>query len=649
MFFISSRGADIKLVKEIARKTDMRLWPNEKNPVFDGRKKRIPKKLFLLVDTIEPDLLSDLLTKCVGIIDITAHKKRIISFLKRQQEENYAQSLSFLMTGTYIYQYDIAGLFSAVLQQKRGFSDARRQTIHLALHEALANGLLHGNLALSSSLRQTTQGVFSYSELIDKRLHQTAYKHKAICVCAFWDKGHMEIKVQDEGHGFVLDKILKKADTSITAKSGRGLQMIARSADSCTLENCGRKITLSFLRENEINKSIADLPLDTDEKSDISDCRVLIIDNDKNNQALLAELLTQMGLHKIDVASDGAEGLNKALSLVPDLIILDVFLPQIDGYEVLKRLRATALGKNVPVLLQSPLDTREFRDRSFKAGACDFLTKPVNPLEFFARVRVYLENTRLFASLTRQLNQINSELKSAQKMQHNLLPRQKQVKALGEAHNLEIVSYFEPSAELGGDFWQILPISEEKIGIYLCDFSGHGLAAALNTFRMHTLIFNQAGHHIKKPSDFLAHLNHQLCQLLERGQFATFFFCIFDVKNNILQYSGAGTPPPFLRTNKGIRLLHTRGLPLGISKEAVYEDYEVPFTKGDKLLLYSDALIENELITKERAQLSSFLQMVRPYLKENVSVALKEIVKLCEETQKQPLDDDVTIVMVEGI
>ena len=108
-------------------------------------------------------------------------------------------------------------------------------------------------------------------------------------------------------------------------------------------------------------------------------------------------------------------------------------------------------------------------------------------------------------------------------MQMALLPCPATLQDIQKRYSLEVTSYFEPSDKLGGDFWQTVPLSNNRIGFYLCDFSGHGLAAALNTFRLHTLIF-QMQSQIQVPSDFLNELNQQLYILLQRGQFATFFF-----------------------------------------------------------------------------------------------------------------------------
>ena len=145
-------------------------------------------------------------------------------------------------------------------------------------------------------------------------------------------------------------------------------------------------------------------------------------------------------------------------------------------------------------------------------------------------------------------------------------------------------------------------------------------------------------------------LNLQLCQLLPRGQFATFFFCIFDTNAQTLSYAGAGAPSPFLKTRNGVLLLATQGLPLGISPDAKYDDYKIDFCPGDKLVLYSDALIEEcsaDGLRLGEEGLLSLLQTVFEY--KNIRMALSHLMQLFFKMLPPPPEDDVTLVLVEGI
>lgn len=654
MHYLTGYDVSFNKIKQLAKLCRLSLWPSEKDPFLTPENAvSIPDSLYVVTDEITDLKLRHLFQLSVeSIIDANATRQSIVDFLKNQVRHKYKNALSFLLTGPVIYQYDVASLFTQALQGRLQFSQERNEAIHLALHESLVNGLIHGNLHLSSELRQTTQGFVSYADLVDKRLNTPAFARKAISISAIWNKTRLEIKIRDEGMGYSLARILKQSDSFSSAKSGRGLRMIACAADSCTIENYGKEITLSFLRENQHNKQAKGSWAQGTEnfvRTDLSDSRILIVEDNKSNQALLAGLLAQIGINKIEVAADGIEGLNKVLSFLPDLIILDITMPRMDGYEVLQRLKSVDITRDIPVLIQTASDTREARDRTFKSGASDFITKPINPLEFFARVRVHLENRKLVQDLKNQLKQINKELSTAQDMQMHLLPSVDMLKRVKNRYTLNVASYFAPSARLGGDFWQILPLPKNKVGIYLCDFSGHGLAAALNTFRMHTLIFQQENP-IKKPSDFLKELNEKLCQLLPRGQFATFFLGIFDQDKQTLSYAGAGSPPPFLKTHKGFHLLATQGLPLGISPMAVYDNYTIEFKPGDRLMLYSDALTET--LSKHGLRLGEegLLELAKPAFDTvDLEQGMTHLTKAFFNLIPPPPQDDITIIFVERV
>lgn len=653
LYLTGDEIAKNKLIK-IARKCHLPLWPNEEEPFLHQTDFRnIPDSVCVLTEDFTNTRLQALFQmKITALIDANASQKSILDFIERHKNRSFNNGLGFLLTGSVIYQFDIAQVFATALKERFHFSDFRFDSIHLALHEALVNGLIHGNLHLTSKMRQSADSYVSYTELLRKRLNSPAFARKAIDISAEWSSTKMKIVIRDEGMGYSLSEILKNPP-SVESKTGRGLRIIASAADSCTIDNYGREIALSFLKETKTKPDTVS-PVTAVEhqvastKENLSCCKVLIVEDDESNQALVAGLLAQIGIVQIEVAKDGVEGLNKVLSFEPDLIILDITMPKLDGFEVLWRLKSVESTRTIPVLIQTASDTREARDKTFKAGASDFITKPVNPLEFFARVRIHLENRLLVKRLQQRLKQIQTELSTAQNMQISLLPCPTTIQDIRNRYRLNIVSHFEPSDKLGGDFWQTIPLSNNRIGVYLCDFLGHGLATALNTFRLHTLIF-QMRMTIQKPSDFLDELNRQLCALLQRGQFATFFFGIFDAEQQTLTYAGAGSPPPFLWNGKRATSLPTKGLPLGISEKATYENHTCTFRPGYRLFLYSDALTENPNAKGERLGKKGLLPLVKQAFKTpDLKEGMQELTDRFFTFAPPPPQDDITIVFIEG-
>ncbi|MBQ7413068.1 MAG: SpoIIE family protein phosphatase [Alphaproteobacteria bacterium] len=655
-------GQDVTLnhVLRIAQLADFAPWPDSKKPFLtEGMLHRnvFPEQLSVLSGSLSEENLLHLMNAPISsVIDANALDDSIVNFAVQHTHTDDLEVLGLLMTCPIIYACDIARIFTTALQKRLFFSKTLAESIHLALHESIVNGLIHGNLQLSSNLRQSARDFIEYAHLLNERLNDPTYAQKSMSLWASWNDERLEIKIKDEGAGYTSVPTVQRTDQPAPqAKSGRGLRLIAGIADSCTIDDFGREVTLSFLLHDRIEHPVAaesmaedryesDTPMDD---PDLSQCRVLVMEDNPSNQAVLTRLLNVAGITQIQLAADGIEGLHKVLSFKPDLIILDITMPRMNGQEVLYHLKSAPETKHIPVLVQTASDTREMREKAFSSGATDFITKPINPLEFFARVKVHLENRILIYNLRHQLDQIETEMQSARRMQVDMLPHPDHIAEFGKQFHIKFAQYFEPSSMLGGDYWQMFPIRGELLGIYLCDFSGHGVASALNTFRLHGIIAQMDKKKINSPAEFLKTLNSRLFDLLPRGQFATFFFGIYDPKKRTLHYAGADAPSPFWHSGRKTKLLDTSGIPLGIMREASYAEHTIQMAPGDTLFLYSDALTESPSVNGERLGEVGFKKIVDKYVKNpNVQVALREIMNAFFEFAPPPPPDDVTSILL---
>ncbi len=655
MIYLTGDRVPSKSVYRVAEKMHIKTWPSTGEPLFkNGLQQRFPKKLVVLGGGLGEDKLTEhFFMPISALIDVKSKDDSILSFIKKIGKISLPNSLCFLLTCPIIYSTNIAEIFTRALNRRLHFSKSQFEGIHFALHESIVNGLIHGNLCVNSSMRQSARDFVEYARLLHSRLNDPEYAHKSISIMASWDKKKLEIKIRDEGAGY--EKMTKVDKEKSTDKSGRGLRIIAGTADSCTIDDFGREITLSFLLEDSQASRWLEHYADVNQdpsggdnsvSPDLSSCSVLIMEDNLSNQTVLSRLLNVMGITQIEVAGDGVEGLKKLESFTPDLIILDIAMPRMNGYEVLHQLKVDPQTRNLPVLIQTAVDSRETREKTFSSGATDFITKPVNPLEFFARVRVHLENHLLIQHLENQLTQIEEELLAAQKMQVGLLPTRERLDKVRQKYHLDIAQYFFPSSILGGDYWQMFPISDTKLAIYICDFSGHGVASALNTFRLHALI-SQYNKEDLNPAEFLKDMNDQLHGLLPRGQFATLAIGVWDMEKMELIYSGTGSPNPLMISRGRELALHAEGLPLGISKNPSYRNFKVKLHPGDGLLLYSDALTETPDVSGNRMEVAGFKKMLLPYLKKpDATSSLKELMNKFFKSTPMPPADDVTAVLI---
>jgi phosphoserine phosphatase RsbU/P len=190
----------------------------------------------------------------------------------------------------------------------------------------------------------------------------------------------------------------------------------------------------------------------------------------------------------------------------------------------------------------------------------------------------------------------DKETAIAKRMQLALMPSAECLRTIEQQFALQTANCFLCSSELSGDFWGCKTLSDEELALYISDFSGHGLASAINTFRFHALLEHQLYQYGRDPAYFIALLNQQMTTLLTAEQFTTAFYGVLHTGLNTLFYIAAGTPPPLLlRPNGTIEWIDGTGLPLGIIEQTRYPLQEISFLRGDLLLCYSDSLIEQPL------------------------------------------------------
>ncbi|WP_035692135.1 PP2C family protein-serine/threonine phosphatase [Azospirillum halopraeferens] len=326
--------------------------------------------------------------------------------------------------------------------------------------------------------------------------------------------------------------------------------------------------------------------------AELKAARVLVVDDNRINRHLLTALLERGGVGHLETAGDGNEALDLLDTFRPDLILLDLMMPHLDGFDMCRRLRAMPAWQDLPVLVQSSLNRAEDRARAFAAGATDYVAKPINAVELLSRVRIHLQNRALLADLRLFRQRTERELALARQMQERLMPSPERLAGTAAA-GVRIDAHFAPSSELGGDCWDLHRDGRGRLIVHLVDFSGHGVGAALNTFRLHA-ITQRMDFTEYDPAAFLAAINRRLCPLLPAGQFATMLSGVVDTAENRFVYASAGSTRPLVWGPGGAapEAGDGSGLPLGLVDGIDYQTRTLPLPPGGRLFLYSDAALE---------------------------------------------------------
>ncbi len=372
---------------------------------------------------------------------------------------------------------------------------------------------------------------------------------------------------------------------------------------------------------------------------------ILVADDQSLNLSLVCAYLRNIGFTRLDTATDGVMALEKVRAKRPDLLILDIVMPGLDGYAVCRALRADPDFAELPILVQTGLKGTEDRLEIFRSGATDLIVKPINGLELGARASAHLERGLLIRGLRQNAERIAQELRAATEMQVELLPSHAQQRALAR-HGLDLASSYTASSELGGDFWGLIDAGPDRAALYVADFAGHGVTAALNTVRMHTLVRQMPAPH-RDPATFLAQLNGALAPLLPTGQFATAACAIVDPAARTIAVAAAGTPPLLLRAPDGHwQALDGTGLPLGIVGDATYTTHMLPFEPDALMFLHSDALAEVPLRGRVRLGDDGVRALARAAPADDARRFLDHVLGRFRARLDGPLTDDLTAIAI---
>jgi sigma-B regulation protein RsbU (phosphoserine phosphatase) len=371
---------------------------------------------------------------------------------------------------------------------------------------------------------------------------------------------------------------------------------------------------------------------------------VLLVDDEPANIQIVNSILRDT--YKTRIATNGAKALELAnQSPAPDLILLDVMMPEMDGYEVCSRLKLADHTRDIPVIfLTGQTDTQD-ETKGFEVGAVDYIHKPFSPAVVQARVRTHLVLRGIREELASQLQAIQRELDTARQIQLSILPRE--IPAIA---GLDIAARYIPMTSVAGDFYDFIVIDEKRIGILVADVSGHGMPAALISSMLKIALGAQTSCALD-PVLVLTGLNQALYGKF-KGHFVTAAYVVIDTEKQTINYAGAGHPPIILRDRAAAatRDFLENGLFLGYFPEVTYTSVELPFKPGDSCLLYTDGIPEMTNLSDEQYG----VDRCKDYLESNHDLSagqfvdnfLDELSRWSDSASGREPEDDVTLLAI---
>ncbi len=375
--------------------------------------------------------------------------------------------------------------------------------------------------------------------------------------------------------------------------------------------------------------------------TDLSDCRVLIVDDVKSNVDVLVQALRDD--YKLSVALNGESALRSAKKNTPDLVLLDIMMPAMDGYEVCRRLRAVAETREVPVMFLSSLEDVQNKALGFEAGGNDYLTKPFEVLEVKARVRSLLK-AKAYSDAVKE--KMANELRIAREIQLGILPGD--VSSATRGTGLEIHAVLEPAQQVGGDLYEVVRAGEDRVVVAVGDVSGKGIPAAL-FMAVTTTLIRVIARDPRSPREILARVNEALAAQNPQGLFVTIFCAVFEPRVGKITCASLGHPSPMLlRAGEAPKLpfLET-GLPAGIMAGIDIPNQSLDLQAGDMIVFYTDGVTEafnsDDVMFGERRLADHLAKSAEQNASEIVASTLRAVRSHAGDF---PQSDDITILAV---
>jgi len=384
-----------------------------------------------------------------------------------------------------------------------------------------------------------------------------------------------------------------------------------------------------------------------------ADAALLVVDDNEDNRYTLAQRLKRQGYGNLSMAANGREALEAMHERRFDLVLLDVMMPELNGYEVLEQMRADPVLRDIPVIMISAVDQLESVVRCIELGAEDYLAKPFNPTLLRARVGASLEKKRLRDQVDASLARLEHELDAARTLQMSMLPRV--FPDWSEARPVQLHAYMEPAREVGGDLYDFFFAPPNVLCFVVADVSGKGAHAAIHMARTRSLVrmavelHRRLGVERAEAHSIVEAVNQELCQDNSECMFATVVAGFLDVSSGVLECVNAGHPAPWLlrADREPERMSAAPQLPLGVKAGTRYSAHTFRLEPGDSLFVCTDGVAEamneaNEFYSEHR--LESALNSLR-------GAAPADMLRLVREdvarfTGDAPVADDLTMLAV---
>ncbi len=372
---------------------------------------------------------------------------------------------------------------------------------------------------------------------------------------------------------------------------------------------------------------------------------ILVVDDTPANLQLMSGLLQDD--YKVKAATSGEKALKIAFTdPQPDLILLDIMMPEMDGYEVCKRLKADEKTNQIPIIFLTAKAETQDEALGLSLGAVDYVTKPVSPPIAIARIKTHIELYRQKRELIESQRLLAEELNEAAIYIRSLLPLPLEGKVNTSWQHI-------PCSSLGGDAFGYHWIDEDHLGIYLVDVCGHGVGAAILCISAINAIRSQSltDTNFRSPASVLKGLNEAFPMEEQNNKYFTIWYGVYQKKNHALIFSSAGHPHAILFTgndlnNKTLQTLTSGGLAIGMMGDIIFNEASVPLNNFNKLYVFSDGVYEITQKDGKEMNLDDYTQLMKEHFSNLELLESEKVFEKIKSLKNEigPFDDDFSLV-----
>ena len=322
------------------------------------------------------------------------------------------------------------------------------------------------------------------------------------------------------------------------------------------------------------------------EKITASPKKILVVDDEQVNLQVIINHLALEG-YEVTTAENGAD----ALLLLdsgeePDLILLDIMLPRISGYDVCRKIRERYSIHELPIIMLTAKNAKSDIVTGFSAGANDYIAKPVNSDELIARVQSLI-SMKESVRIQNELNIFKIQMDIATDIQKTIVPSD-----IPHLENLVFAVRYEPSELVGGDLYDYHLLDDKRIVVLVADVAGHGIPAAMVS-AMLQVVYTYHKTEFTDPSKLLTKINSVMSKY-PHGLYLTACCVYIDLNTMKLYHSNAGHRPLLIWRRDEERLISDKiyDKPIGIFADTTYSVNELDIKNNDRIIMYTDGIIE---------------------------------------------------------